>query len=170
MRIRRNMQGYRATLTSLRLMAQMRALQRRVRLLEQTATPQVTKPATPTTKSRLAPVQPPQIGDWIPGHLRESILEHYELLVAVPIVHGWIGHIHVPSSPAFAVAHIRNVGDLISLSAAELTHKSTQGSYLQRVLSRTENLKFSGDFQQTHPPMLVRSRALLWFSSSESLI
>jgi hypothetical protein len=37
-------------------------------------------------------------------------------------------------------------------------------------LGRTDNLKFSSNFKTTHPPMLVRSRALLWFSTSEAFI
>ena len=37
-------------------------------------------------------------------------------------------------------------------------------------LSRTNNLRMPRNFQPTHPPMLVRCRALLWFSTCEAFI
>jgi len=43
------------------------------------------------------------------------------------------------------------------------------GEFLSQ-LNKTDNLDFSSNFQLTHPPMLIRSRALLWFSSSEFYI
>ena len=37
-------------------------------------------------------------------------------------------------------------------------------------LSRTDNLRMPSNFQPSHPPMLVRCRALLWFSTCEAFM